>query len=100
MKAKNGGENNMARGDSMGSKMSVEDAGRKGGEATAKSHDRSFYQEIGRKGGEATSKSHDRGFYQDIGRKGGEARANDEDVRSGKLGRMGGEARSRQRGSR
>ena len=32
-------------------KMTVEEAGRKGGEATADSHDKEFYQEIGKKGG-------------------------------------------------
>lgn len=31
--------------------MSVRDAGRKGGEATSKSHDHRFYEEIGHKGG-------------------------------------------------
>lgn len=36
-----------------GNKMSREEAGRKGGEATAKNHDKEFYQEIGRKGGES-----------------------------------------------
>lgn len=32
--------------------MSVREAGRKGGEATRQTHDRSFYSEIGRKGGQ------------------------------------------------
>ncbi|MEC2078549.1 KGG domain-containing protein, partial [Metabacillus fastidiosus] len=36
-------------------KMSREEAGRKGGEATSKKHDKDFYQEIGKKGGEATA---------------------------------------------
>ena len=31
--------------------MTVKDAGRKGGQATAKSHDHKFYEEIGHKGG-------------------------------------------------
>jgi len=31
--------------------MSVKEAGRKGGEATSKSHDRTFYENIGHKGG-------------------------------------------------
>jgi general stress protein YciG len=31
--------------------MSVKEAGRKGGMATSKSHDRRFYEEIGHKGG-------------------------------------------------
>jgi uncharacterized protein len=33
-------------------KMSVRDAGRKGGERTAERHGPQFYQEIGRKGGQ------------------------------------------------
>lgn len=32
--------------------MSVQEAGRKGGQATSASHDREFYQEIGHKGGQ------------------------------------------------
>jgi uncharacterized protein len=32
--------------------MSVRDAGRKGGEATAQRHGPQFYQEIGKKGGQ------------------------------------------------
>lgn len=54
-------------------------------------------EEAGRKGGEKTAKTHGRQFYQQIGRKGGEARANDPDVRSGELGRMGGKAVSKNR---
>ena len=33
-------------------KMSREEAGRKGGEATSDSHGKEFYEEIGQKGGE------------------------------------------------
>lgn len=36
-------------------KMSVEEAGRKGGEKTAQTHGREFYQDIGKKGGESRS---------------------------------------------
>lgn len=32
--------------------MTVEEAGRKGGEKTSKTHGKEFYQEIGHKGGE------------------------------------------------
>ncbi|WP_144460420.1 KGG domain-containing protein [Siminovitchia fortis] len=60
-------------------KMTVEEAGRKGGEATARNHDKEFYKEIGRKGGEATSKNHDKDFYEEIGHKGGKARAEQHD---------------------
>lgn len=35
-------------------KMSVEEAGRKGGEATSANHDKEFYEKIGRKGGETS----------------------------------------------
>lgn len=38
-------------------KMTNEEAGRKGGQATSNNHDREFYEEIGRKGGEASSGS-------------------------------------------
>lgn len=34
-------------------KMTVEEAGRKGGEKTASTHGKEFYREIGHKGGEA-----------------------------------------------
>jgi general stress protein YciG len=80
-----------------GGKMTVEEAGRKGGQKTSETHDENFYREIGQKGGQATSRSHGREFYQEIGRKGGEERADDPDVRSGELGRKGGKARSRNR---
>jgi uncharacterized protein len=84
-------------------KMTVEEAGKKGGETTKGTHGHEFYQEIGkkggeersreireegvsletheklseagRKGGEATKESHGREFYQEIGKKGGEERA-------------------------
>lgn len=83
-------------------KMTVEEAGRKGGEATSKSHDREFYEEIGKKGGETTAQNHDKEFYQDIGQKGGEARARQsEDNPQDKMtleeaGRKGGEARKKE----
>lgn len=57
-------------------KMSREEAGRKGGEATANNHDQEFYQEIGQKGGEATAENHDKEFYQEIGQKGGSSGGN------------------------
>jgi general stress protein YciG len=41
--------------------MTVEEAGRKGGETTARKHGREFYEEIGRKGGEARSARLSRG---------------------------------------
>ncbi|QGM29706.1 stress-induced protein, KGG, repeat-containing protein [Bacillus sp. N3536] len=51
-----------------GRSMSVEEAGRKGGEATSNNHDRGFYEEIGQKGGEATSQNHGQDFYEENGR--------------------------------
>ena len=39
----------MARSQAAGQKMSREEAGRLGGRATSKNHDRSFYQMIGKK---------------------------------------------------
>ena len=56
-------------------KMSREQAGKKGGKATARNHDQEFYEEIGQKGGEATAKNHDQEFFEEIGEKGGNARA-------------------------
>ncbi|MCT3399670.1 KGG domain-containing protein, partial [Lentilactobacillus hilgardii] len=60
-------------------KLTREESGEKGGEATAKSHDKDFYEKIGKKGGqkggEATAKSHDKDFYEKIGKKGGKATA-------------------------
>lgn len=49
----------MANKNNKDHKMTVEEAGRKGGEATAKNHDRDFYEEIGRKGGKARAKQRD-----------------------------------------
>jgi uncharacterized protein len=40
-------------------KMTVEEAGRKGGEATSRTHDKEFYKEIGEKGGKARSEQRD-----------------------------------------
>lgn len=50
-------------------------------------------QEAGRRGGSATAEKYGRKFYQEIGRKGGATRATAEDVRNGHMGRMGAEAR-------
>lgn len=61
--------------------MTVQEAGRKGGEATSNNHGREFYEEIGRKGGEASSGNNQNGnnnnggkmSREEGGRKGGEA---------------------------
>jgi len=56
-------------------KMTVAEAGRKGGMKTAMTHGREFYQEIGRMGGEKVSAERGPEFYQEIGSKGGSQRA-------------------------
>jgi general stress protein YciG len=56
-------------------KMTVAEAGRKGGERTAQTHGREFYEEIGRKGGEKVSQERGPEFYSEIGSKGGSERA-------------------------
>ncbi|MEZ3185552.1 general stress protein [Pseudomonas sp. LM13] len=54
--------------------MSVNEAGRKGGEATAASHDKEFYQDIGSKGGQNSGGNfkNDREKASEAGRKGGQ----------------------------
>lgn len=65
----------MANDNNNGSgKMTVEEAGRMGGEEVNK--DRERMREIGQKGGQATAQSHDSSFYKEIGHEGGEARSN------------------------
>ena len=56
-------------------KMTVAEAGKKGGEKTAQTHGREFYEEIGRKGGEKVSEERGPEFYSEIGSKGGSERA-------------------------
>lgn len=52
--------------------MTVEEAGHRGGERTAETHGREFYEKIGHKGGEETARTHGKEFYQKIGQKGGQ----------------------------
>jgi len=52
--------------------MTVSEAGRRGGERTARTHGHEFYEEIGRKGGETTSEKYGTPFYEEIGQKGGQ----------------------------
>lgn len=73
-------------------KMTVEEAGRKGGEKTAETRGHEFYQAIGKKGGEAVSR--DRQHMAAIGRKGGEAVSRNR-AHMAQIGQKGGEARSR-----
>ena len=51
--------------------MTVQEAGKKGGQKTRATHGHEFYQEIGRKGGDTTSREHGPEFYHEIGTKGG-----------------------------
>lgn len=46
-----------------------EKAGRKGGKAAAKSHDKNFYERLGEKGSEKTAKTHGKDFYRENGKK-------------------------------
>jgi uncharacterized protein len=57
-------------------KMTVSEAGRKGGETTARKYGPEFYEEIGykggKKGGQTTKKKYGHEFYEEIGHKGGQ----------------------------
>jgi general stress protein YciG len=63
----------MAKNKSDSGKMTVEEAGRRGGAATAQARGREFYKEIGRKGGEARRGKLGSEGYRELGRKGGAA---------------------------
>lgn len=56
-------------------RMTVSEAGHKGGESTAKTHGHDFYQEIGKKGGAkgglTVRDKYGHEFYEEIGKKGG-----------------------------
>jgi len=52
--------------------MTVQEAGRKGGEATASTHGREFYEEIGQKGGETRKEQLGPEGYSELGHKGGQ----------------------------
>ncbi|EKU49052.1 DUF2188 domain-containing protein [Staphylococcus massiliensis] len=52
----NNSNNSNNNNNSNDSKMSYEEAGKKGGEATAENHSKEFYKEIGEKGGSKSSK--------------------------------------------
>ena len=59
--------------------MTVREAGKRGGEKTAKTHGHEFYEEIGAKGGalggprggQVTKEKYGHEFYEEIGCKGG-----------------------------
>lgn len=48
-------------------------------------------QQAGKIGGNIVKQKYGREFYEAIGKKGGSVRANAEDIRSGKVGRLGGQ---------
>jgi uncharacterized protein len=56
-------------------KLTVSEAGKKGGTATAGKYGHAFYQEIGhkggKKGGDTVKAKYGHDFYVDIGKKGG-----------------------------
>jgi len=53
-------------------KMTVEQAGRKGGETTAGKYGHEFYEEIGRKGGKTVAEKYGHEHFEEIGKRGGE----------------------------
>lgn len=53
-------------------KMTVQEAGRRGGEKTAQTYGKAFYKEIGKRGGEVLAESRGYTFYSKIGKKGGQ----------------------------
>ena len=59
--------------------MSVNEAGQKGGQSNAESHDREHFENIGHKGGQANAETHDREHFENIGQKGGKANAESHD---------------------
>ena len=52
--------------------MTVQEAGRRGGEKVASERGHEFYEEIGRKGGETVAGERGPEFYSEIGHKGGQ----------------------------
>ncbi len=56
--------------------MSPQEAGRLGGNRTAETHGREFFEEIGRKGGEKVAAERGPEFYSEIGAKGSANRKN------------------------
>jgi general stress protein YciG len=78
--AKSDNRNDNTNSDNQG-KMTVQEAGQKGGEATRDSHDRSFYEEIGSKGGQVSPGNfkNDPERAAEAGRKGGQARGQQSD---------------------
>ncbi|SDJ02491.1 stress-induced protein, KGG, repeat-containing protein [Alteribacillus bidgolensis] len=53
------------------SKMSREEAGKRGGQTTSKEYSQEHFEEIGQKGGEITSKKYGQEHFEEIGQKDG-----------------------------
>ena len=53
-------------------RMTVREAGKKGGDVVKSKYGAEFYVEIGRKGGESTKRRYGSQFYEAIGHKGGQ----------------------------
>mgnify|MGYP005834253445 CR=1 FL=1 len=66
------------------------EAGEKGGERTAETHGKEFYQEIGRKGGEKVAEERGSEFYSEIGEKGAEAQPKEAKKKGGEHSHGGG----------
>ena len=68
-------------------KMTVAEAGKRGGLKTSETHGREFYKEIGRKGGEKVLEQCGPEFYSEIGSKGGSERAKQHEGTSEAMGK-------------
>ena len=55
-----------------GTGMTVQEAGRLGGEKVASERGHDFYESIGRKGGQTVAREKGPSFYSEIGHKGGQ----------------------------
>ncbi|MDD2486030.1 MAG: hypothetical protein ACOX1G_03890 [bacterium] len=53
-------------------KMTVSEAGQKGGRTTRERYGHEFYEEIGEKGGTTVREKYGTPFYEEIGHKGGQ----------------------------
>ena len=56
--------------------LTIQEAGKLGGEATKKKQGKRFYSKIGQKGGVTTRDTHDESYFSMIGRMGGKQSAN------------------------
>lgn len=59
----------------MKKQLTIQEAGKLGGEATKRKQGKRFYSKIGQKGGRTTRDRHDASFFSTIGRLGGKKSA-------------------------